>query len=162
MSPIPTIVSEGLVFTDGTLLLCEKDGQAEPVDFSPFEGQEVYVLIAHLPDLGANGIPTWKRDTWGFGSCALQISGVCPYGHHLEPWKSLLVMFGRGVLLRKGDWWEVPGLDFPPREFLVGHRCKFFAMPTTLQVHGDLSPTEISKRLEELTSTLSKLKNSRR
>jgi len=161
VSSIPNIVSEGLVFTDGALLLCEKDGQAEALDFSVFEGQEVYALIAHLPDMGPTG-PTWKRDVWGFGSCALQSSGVCGYGHHIDPWKGLLCMYGTGVLRKKGSWWEIPGLNFPPLEYLVGHRCKFFVMPSKLDLKGPLSPDDLSKDLTGLIETLNKLKNPRR
>lgn len=123
MSKIPSLYAEGLVYLDGPLLFAERDGQVESVDFTPFEGMEVYALISHLM--------SDTRKGWGLGSCALEPTGSCPFGHHLHPWK-MSVMFGTGILQKSGDWWEIPGLRFPPVDHLVGHRCKVFMFPMVM------------------------------
>jgi len=141
--------AEGLVFQDGAFFFFEKDGQAQPLDFSIFEGQEVQALIAHVPS-------QQQKDRWGFGSCAFQTVGFCPFGHHLNPHK-LFSMSGSGTLQKIGDWWGVSGLDFPPRDTLVGHRCRVLIVPHVFHVED----SQVSDQLSELILTLSKLKNSR-
>jgi len=151
VNTIPVLVVEGLVYSDETLLCCERDGLSEVIDLTPFEGTSIYGVVAHVPS-------NQRKATWGLGSCYLEATGACPFGHREDPTK-LLLWKETGVFRREGGWWTVGGLPFPSRETLVGHWCKIFLCPSSIEPSG--STEGLGDQVRSLTEILAKLKKPR-
>jgi hypothetical protein len=150
---IPVIAEEGLVFQDGTLLRCERDGQAVDLDFSAFVGRRVYGLIAHLPSKSEKG-------AWGFGSCKLQGTGSCPFGHHHAPMRLLLWRAADEVFEIEEGWYNTRNSGtFPRKEWLIGHRCKILMCPANLEISD--APEGLLAQTQILGEILAKIKNAR-
>lgn len=153
MNPIPILIAEGLVFEDGALLRCESDGVARDLDFSLFVGRRVYGLIAHLPSKSEKG-------SWGFGACRLQGTGTCPFEHHRDPTRLLMWTVKDETFERKDDWFDVRNSStFPPKNWLVGHRCKILMCPASLEPSD--STEGLAAQTEVLREILTKLKSAR-
>jgi hypothetical protein len=93
--------------------------------FSSLEGRKVRLLAYHAPP------DPPAKDRWGAGSCLLEPSGRCPFGHHEDP-NNLFQFDSTGVLFvsdcRVGVVQDTGAKVEVPEQFLIGHRARVLVM----------------------------------
>jgi len=137
----------------------------------PLIGQRVQLAMHHVPPMPIDAT------RWGGGSCLLEPTGYCPFGHHNDP-NRMFNLAMDGVLVydmdhKKGEggWWlqtfDGKKTMLPLTHVLLGHRGRIAAASITaveemrdaLEATGNLAAVEdLGQKANDLQDLLSRLK----
>jgi|3_EtaG_2_1085321.scaffolds.fasta_scaffold00032_38 hypothetical protein len=138
-------VAEGVfrVMEKGCLPTAFPDG-GDPTDLeellSSLEGREVKAVLHHLP-------PKPPNSTMAGGGACLWPPGACPCGHNKDKGWLYNGVF-TGLVRKEGGEWLVGDARLP-FEMLPGHRGRFSAVTTGVEVERSPESTE-AKELADL------------
>ena len=153
-------------------LLCpSKSGPKSVYDeLLPLVGQKVRVAAHHLPQLPIDA------NRWGGGSCMLQRTGYCPFGHHENPGR-LFNISTEGILVydldhanAEGGWWveqfDGTRVALPLAHALVGHQSRVAAATATaidemrdVVTQSGMEPVEsLGNQVNDLTDLAERLR----
>lgn len=128
---------------------------------SQFEGKSLRLIAHHRPPEPP------QRERWGAGSCMLENTGHCPFGHHKDPLRVFSFNCSGTLQKKEGQWVLQNGEETLPLtlDFLLGHRSqvivlKFFETKELDSQMDRLNPDNLDNpSLEELSTRLQDLRN---
>lgn len=148
---------------DGHLMVADEFEGATDVEkkLESLMGQEVRLIAHHRPP------EPHDTNRWGGGSCLLENTGTCHWGHHDQP-KSLFTFNSGGVLSVEGEKWFIEKEGEKTEmltEFLIAHRSQIVvtSIPDLDQIDEKIRSFDPSKlenaNIDDLSEQLKQMRD---